>query len=209
MDANIIVVGLSLLGAEVVRNLGDRAAQAVWLAFEAAWIRRFGKAPAPGPLSDEDMPGVVGGDPELADQLSAYIGQSRVMQRLSRGKDLLQGASVLWVDDHPEGNRWEIAALEAAGVRVRTVETTRAALAVLPEGYHLVISDVARGANSREGLDALPALARVAPGIRVILYVGKFQPAVPPGAFGITNRPDELLHLVMDALERIDRRPTG
>ena len=25
---------------------------------------------------------------------------------------------------------------------------------------------------------------------------------LPPGAFGLTNRPDELLHLVIDALER-------
>jgi hypothetical protein len=24
----------------------------------------------------------------------------------------------------------------------------------------------------------------------------------PPGAFGITNRPDELIHLVLDVLER-------
>jgi hypothetical protein len=34
--------------------------------------------------------------------------------------------------------------------------------------------------------------------------VGNFnaQDGVPLGAFGITNRPDELLHLVLDIVER-------
>ena len=38
----------------------------------------------------------------------------------------------------------------------------------------------------------------------VIFYVGVFEPerGVPGQAFGITNRPDELLHLTLDALER-------
>ena len=38
----------------------------------------------------------------------------------------------------------------------------------------------------------------------VIFYIGIFDPklGIPGGAFGITNRPDELLHLVLDALER-------
>ena len=38
----------------------------------------------------------------------------------------------------------------------------------------------------------------------VVFYVGRVDRAagVPAGSFGITNRPDELLHLVMDALER-------
>lgn len=38
----------------------------------------------------------------------------------------------------------------------------------------------------------------------IIYYVGSADPSrpVPVGAFGLTARPDELLHLVMDALER-------
>jgi hypothetical protein len=38
----------------------------------------------------------------------------------------------------------------------------------------------------------------------VIFYVSVINQdkPLPPGAFGLTNRPDELLHLVIDALER-------
>jgi hypothetical protein len=39
----------------------------------------------------------------------------------------------------------------------------------------------------------------------VIFYVGRPEPGagVPAGAFGLTNRPDQLLQLVIDALSRI------
>jgi hypothetical protein len=38
----------------------------------------------------------------------------------------------------------------------------------------------------------------------VIFYVGRLDPGAerPAGSFGITNRPEELLHLVLDVLER-------
>jgi len=41
--------------------------------------------------------------------------------------------------------------------------------------------------------------------VPVIFYIGYPDPSkgVPPHAFGITHRPDELLHLIMDALERV------
>ena len=51
---------------------------------------------------------------------------------------------------------------------------------------------------------ALPALQAVAPDTPVIFYVGEVDErrGPPPGSAGITNRPDELLHLVLDVLER-------
>ena len=38
----------------------------------------------------------------------------------------------------------------------------------------------------------------------IIFYVGRLDASagVPAGAFGVTNRPDELLQLVLDALAR-------
>jgi hypothetical protein len=41
----------------------------------------------------------------------------------------------------------------------------------------------------------------------VIFYVGEFDPGrgLPPFAFGLTNRPDELLHLILDVLARRKR----
>jgi len=47
----------------------------------------------------------------------------------------------------------------------------------------------------------------------VVFYVSVVyqDKPLPPGAFGLTNRPDELLHLVIDALEpvRLRRRPSA
>jgi hypothetical protein len=42
----------------------------------------------------------------------------------------------------------------------------------------------------------------------IIFYVGSLKPdaGMPPGAFGITQRPDVLLTLVGDALERTRRK---
>ena len=39
----------------------------------------------------------------------------------------------------------------------------------------------------------------------MIFYVGSLdkEKGTPPGAFGITNRPDELTHCVLDVLERV------
>jgi hypothetical protein len=39
----------------------------------------------------------------------------------------------------------------------------------------------------------------------VIFYVGCLNPAagVPPGAFAVTNRPDQMLQFVIDALSRV------
>ena len=39
----------------------------------------------------------------------------------------------------------------------------------------------------------------------VIFYIGRPEPGagVPAGAFGVTNRPDQLLQLVVDALSRV------
>jgi hypothetical protein len=36
----------------------------------------------------------------------------------------------------------------------------------------------------------------------VVFYAGAIDPdrGIPPGAFGLTNRPDELYHLVMDVV---------
>ena len=43
---------------------------------------------------------------------------------------------------------------------------------------------------------------------QVIYYVGRpnLDAGVPAGAFGVTNRPDQLLQLVVDALSRVRGR---
>ena len=128
-----------------------------------------------------------------------------IVERAERVAPKVVGRLVLWVDDHPENNRTERRLLRQLGVFVEAVAANREAMSVLSdtEPVDLIISDVKRDDGS-SGLDLLPALR--AQGIRpaIIFYAGALQPelGVPARAFGITNRPDELLNLVMDALER-------
>lgn len=68
--------------------------------------------------------------------------------------------------------------------------------------YEVVISDIARTEGPDAGLKLLERMYREGVHRWTIFYVRDLKPGVPPGAFGITNRPDHLLHLVMDALER-------
>ena len=70
--------------------------------------------------------------------------------------------------------------------------------------YDLVISDMRRGSVPDEGLSLLRKMREGRYPQRVVFYVGRADPEknMPTGSFGITDRPDELLHLIMDILER-------
>ena len=72
--------------------------------------------------------------------------------------------------------------------------------------YAAVISDMSRNGVADEGLKFLTEMRNR--DIKLyhwtIFYAAGFNPSkgVPPRAFGMTNRPDYLLHLVLDILER-------
>ena len=110
----------------------------------------------------------------------------------------------LWIDDHPEGNRIERRMLRQMGIFTEAVTTSAGAAAVLDDPANkidLIITDVGRDDGSPGGLALLEGIGGRRP---VILYVGRVDRnrVTPAGAFGITDRPDELLNLVMDALDR-------
>ncbi len=131
--------------------------------------------------------------------------EAGVMRRARAIAEILQGARLLWVDDHPARQRYERRMLEEMEVEVQMAPSTEAALLALQaRPFDVVISDIARGAHADEGVKALPWIRKLGGDVPVIFYVAQLDPArgVPVGAFGITNRPDELFHLVMDALER-------
>jgi CheY-like chemotaxis protein len=125
--------------------------------------------------------------------------------RATRAAPLIAGLRVLWIDDHPEWVAEEIATLRQLGARVRTVRNTREALGVLraSPGWRLIVSDIRRGRDANAGVSAIQALHDAAPGVPIIFFVGDYDPSrgVPPGALGITNRTDELLHLLVDVVE--------
>jgi CheY-like chemotaxis protein len=116
---------------------------------------------------------------------------------------VFQGASVLWVDDSPSNNLPFRQVLRALGAGVEPARDTTEALALASTGnFDLVISDIERVTeNGIDGLKVLRDSGVVAPAIFYVLRVDRGRPA-PDTALGITNRPDELLHLVIDGLER-------
>jgi CheY-like chemotaxis protein len=130
---------------------------------------------------------------------------SVLARRVSRVATIVRGARVLWVDDHPTWVTIEMKMLQSLGIRVDTVTSTADAVSWLAEwNYDLVISDIVRGDDVTAGLQMLETLRRFGLDPLVVFYVANLDQnrGTPALAFGITNRPDELLHFVLDAIER-------
>ncbi len=135
---------------------------------------------------------------------------SLVMERAARNLGRLQRAKILWVDDSPENNFNEIKMLHQLRSDVETAKSTEEAMALIAEkknAFDIVLSDLKRGDDPNAGLTMLTMLRDAHPNLPVIFYVGEFDPArgVPPFAFGLTNLPNELLHLILDVLARRKR----
>ena len=131
--------------------------------------------------------------------------KERVLTRAKKHLKVFRDARLLWVDDHPENNINELVMFGQLKVVTQTAKNTENALEMLKSGsYNLVISDMKRGDEAAAGLEFLKEFRKVDRTTPVIFYLGEFDPkkGVPAQAFGITNRPDELLHLTLDALER-------
>jgi len=200
--STLMAAGTMYVAALVARTAADDLASDLWAKIKAAFASKLGRDPEPKDVTATTIQDVVR-DPDIQKQLQALLGESGVLRRAQVVERAIRDARVLWIDDRPEGNVWEHDCLTTLGANVKSVETTRSAVACLArESYDLVISDVARGGRDRAGIDALPEIQAHAPRTPVVLYVMNLKPGVPAGAFGITAHPEELLHLCMDALER-------
>ena len=129
------------------------------------------------------------------------------LERLTRAAHLLKGRRILWLDDSVANNRLERDLLTTFGVKIEQVQDNDAAFGALePDGggYDLILSDIDRPKGEPTGLDFLERYRGRGWGIPVIFYISMVdeEEPVPLGAFGLTNRPDELVHLVIDALAR-------
>lgn len=186
------------------RKVADDVAKQVWEHIKVTIKPLFGREPVPDDVLVPEAQALIKGDKRLAPILMAYWGDTSVLRRARAASDALKGSKILWIDDYPAGNALERQTLSALGVSVTSVETTASAVACLEhERFDLILSDIARPSAPTEGVDALSRLLRVAPAIRVVFYITRMSGAgTPPLAFGITNRPDDLLHLCMDVLER-------
>jgi CheY-like chemotaxis protein len=113
---------------------------------------------------------------------------------------------VLWVDDRPGNNVYERQAMEAAGLEFTLALSTDEALGLLGgRRFAAIISDMGRREGPREGYVLLEALRRTDPTTPFFIYAGSRAAdhraeAAARGAQGTTNRPDELVDMVVQAV---------
>ncbi len=125
--------------------------------------------------------------------------------RLADAAEQQKRIRILWIDNHPENNEIHVDLLVKSGQFVDCVQSSDEALTALESGqYHLIISDVSREGHRTKGIDFLVELEAQGLLLPTIFYTGHKDPSkgVPPYAFGLTDHPDELLHLVLDVIAR-------
>lgn len=128
--------------------------------------------------------------------------RDRLARRLEHRRALISGARILWIDDYPSNNQIEIGLLRNFGALVDLAHSNQDAREQLKNAvYDVVLSDIARDNDDEDGRDIVPDVKDAVLTPPLIFYVGK-ERAIPEGAFGLTIRLDELLHLILDALER-------
>jgi len=109
---------------------------------------------------------------------------------------------VLWVDDKPENNVYEMQAFKALGIEISLSSNTKDALEKLLENkYKAVISNMGRIEGQSEGYVLLKAMREKNDATPVFFYTSSDLPehnmeAISKGASGSTNRPDELFRRV-------------
>lgn len=131
--------------------------------------------------------------------------RSQVFKRVRRISPILQGSQILWVDDNPDNNLYERRILRSFGIFVDLARSTDEALTMLTQTkYDVIISDMNREGIEDEGLRFLNKTIQRGLHRYTIFYAARFDPSkgIPPYAFGMTNRPDHLIHYILDALER-------
>jgi CheY-like chemotaxis protein len=141
--------------------------------------------------------------------MSESLAKAKIGSRLEHALDSLRRGRILWVDDHPEWNRDLIRLFERHEMVVDIVRSTEEALArARASTYDLVITDMWRDtehpscAAGRTLMDALSRQRRRPP---VVIYAAQFDPklGMHPAAFGYAKHANELVHLVIDVMERV------
>ena len=114
---------------------------------------------------------------------------------------MLRGARILWVDDAPIQNRVERAVFRRLGASVENALSTEEALSALRrDEFDVIITDMARD-SATSGLELRDALATLSE-TPLIGYIGSVDDrGAPPGCFSFTDRPDQLVDAVINALE--------
>lgn len=145
-----------------------------------------------------------GSSEDQARQIATTV--SNAVDTLSERK--LSRTHILWVDDRPSNNAYERKAMETLGIRFTLSISTEDALEKARSGnFDLIISDMGRPPDPKAGYTLLEALRREHITTPFIIYAGSNTPEHQAetkrrGGFGTTNNPQELIQLVIDAIQR-------
>jgi hypothetical protein len=113
---------------------------------------------------------------------------------------------VLWVDDRPDNNIIERRSMAAYNISFVLAQSTGQALAELrKQRFDAIISDMGRPPDFQAGYTLLEAVRGSGDGTPYFIYAGSraaahVREALSRGAQGTTNRGDELLQMLLQAL---------
>ena len=96
-------------------------------------------------------------------------------------------------------------ALTAMSIEMKVLHRSAEALELMASDEHdLLVSDIIREGKGDEGFRFLAELREKQLAIPTIFYISNLDTSrgVLPYVFGITNKPHELIHLILDVLER-------
>jgi CheY-like chemotaxis protein len=114
------------------------------------------------------------------------------------------GAQILWVDDHPEYNAPYRRVIEGWGAKVMAAQSNADAERLLDaRTFDVVISDIARDdPKDQSGLALIKELQKRWPNDAppIIFFIAQVTGPKPEGSFALTNRSDELIFNLTDAL---------
>ena len=131
-----------------------------------------------------------------------------LIKRLQFLEVIHQKVNILWIDDSISNDQDVIEVLISMGAEISFATFSDEAEQLLHQQkfeFDCIVSDIKRGDHSTEGIEFLKYLnttyGNVPP---TIFYITNFDASLgtPPYAFGITNSPMELVHLVADILQR-------
>jgi CheY-like chemotaxis protein len=168
-----------------VRELAEKIAAAI--------ARTTAPAPAPEPQRQVEE--------ETAREVSSLVLILRGEGEKTKARRL-----VLWVDDRPDNNMIERQSMGAYNIDFVLARSTGEALAELRKNrFHAIISDMGRPPDARAGYTLLEALRASGDQTPYFIYSGsraaeQVREALSRGAQGSTNRMDELLQMLLEAV---------
>jgi len=206
MDAATLILITGSYAASMITNkVAEKAIEVAYDRLVASIKARLGREPRLEDYKSGVINKILPEDREVLQQVQEIFALSPVLRRAEMVAPVLQGARVLWVDDNPDNNLYERMTLDSLGVTIDLAFSTGEALSMLSRTkYDVVISDMERNGVTDEGLRLLRQMQERRSYLKTVLYTFNLKPetGIPQGAFGITERPDELLHYILDILER-------